>query len=155
MKRRFRFALAFTLLTSSAHADSERTWYSNSWLFHSACDGNDMVYTWKIDGLPTWHIVPWLPRPVAIRAIELTKISGGPTLWFMAGNNIIGDTMIFLGPGENHGRHDFPAGMKMPMPAAAPDAEGQKRYLDLHGACDGTLRPNDVRVFYTIYYTYE
>ena len=96
----------------------------------------------------TWKITPWRDRPIAIVGVELTKIDGGPTLWWMAGKaNPEGDAMMFLGPGENHGRHDFPAGFGMSMPDK--EHAGPRDYVDLHGSCSGG---GPVHVFYVLYF---
>lgn len=134
-------------------APAKSVYRSQSWWFSGKCDGGDQVYKWHIFGLPeqaSWHIKPWMPIPLLIRGIELTQYEGVPNGWWGAGNGIIGDMMLFLPPNERHGRHDFPAGMVMPMPAAK--AARETDYLDLHGLCFGG---SSAALWYTIYYTYD
>jgi hypothetical protein len=141
------------LLFPSCAPIPQPIWRSQSWLFRGQCDGTEQVYNWKIEGLPTqpsWHITPWLPIPIYVRGIELTMIAGDLAGWWGAGNNIVGDMMLFIGPGETHGRHDFPWPASMPMPAST-NAKPLD-YLDLHGLCRGNI---PAALWYTIYYTYE
>jgi hypothetical protein len=144
------FVVALALLFIGAPT-KQQVFRSQTWWFKGVCDSTDQVYKWKIIGLPeqsSWHIKPWLPVPIYIRGIELTLISGDISGWWGAGNNIVGDMMVFIGPGETHARHDFPPPSSMPMPAA-----GKAKpldYLDLHGLCNGG---NLAAIWYTVYYT--
>jgi hypothetical protein len=122
------------------------------------CNGTDQVELWSVTGETApakSKIAPWRQRPILIVGVELTKYDGGQTIWWMAGKGgEDGDTMIFMGPGEDHGRHDFSSGAGMLMPGKA-DAKSSD-VIDLHGACKGDwwhlFRTTPVHIFYTIYY---
>src|SRR5580765_2461505 len=118
-------------------------------------------------------IYPWEAVDIVIRGIELIVLppapgallrpgwpavppgaygATGPYMpdfsWLMAGNNAVGDTMLFMEPGRMHARHDFPAGCGMPFPSIA--NKTPLTYLDLHGSCSPGYSAS---VMYTIYYT--
>lgn len=154
--------LLFLLLSSSALAcgppagapnTGNAHYCSATWLMTGVCDGTDQVYNWSVGGQPqsgTYPsmIYPWENVWVTVRGVEITQISGGPSVWWMAGNNIVGDAMMWIGPGGKHGRHDYPAGTgSQIMPSSQ---QTSLSYLDLHGACTGG---GAVSLFYTIYYT--
>jgi hypothetical protein len=160
--------LLFALLTNHAMAQdlrADQIIYSQSWAFLGHCDGSDQVKQWKItDGpapLPTsWYIAPWLDNPITLRGVELVKTFGGRTKIWFAGNNIVGDAMVFCGPGEDHCRRDFPSGLGMPMMDRS-KSEPNKHYVDLHGSCEPVAslffftKPVAVQIIYTLYYTLD
>lgn len=144
-------SLLFLTLFGTAHA--EEVYGSQAWLMRGVCNGQDQVYSWHVEGEPPQKdafLRPWEADPIKIIGIELTKIQGGPTQFWMAGNNIVGDAMLWLGSNEDHGRHDFPPGATMPMMGKA-DATDLS-YIDLHGAC---LGGGPVAIYYTVYYLHN
>ena len=64
-----------------------------------------------------------------------------------AGNGYHPNQMAFIGAGQSHGRHFFPAGIGFTLPPS-----GKAGYIDLHVSCLPALA-SQVSAFYTIYYT--
>lgn len=122
-----------------------------TWQFVGLCNSTDYVYSWAINGTTnpgTWHILPWEPNAITIRNVELTKVSGGPNLWFMPGNAYVPDAMGHMSASRDYMFYEFPAGSGMPFPSnVSPPANA---YLDLHGGCTGG---GSVVLFYTVGYT--
>jgi hypothetical protein len=125
--------------------------HAQTYIFTGTCDGGDQVSKWRIEGDPPQNgpfIHPWIDLDITVRGVELTKLKGGPTLWWMPGNNAYGDTLMWLGPGENHGYRDFPPGTAQTFPSITNSSK--LTYIDLHGACAGG---DSVTIYMTLYYT--
>jgi hypothetical protein len=125
--------------------------HAQTYAFFGTCDSTDQVSKWTIQGGPPQSgpfIFPWLSSDITIRGVEVTKVVGGPTLWWMPGNNAFGDTLMWVGPGDDHGYRDFPPDTGQGFPSIA---NGTKlTYVDLHGACGGG---GGVTIYMTLYYT--
>src|ERR1700746_1614626 len=95
--------------TQTARSEQAQSIYHTAtWQFAGICDGTDQVYRWKISGQTQpdgWKILPWEKAEITIRSVELTKVTGGPNMWFMAGNGYIADAMVFMGKSEDHVLH--------------------------------------------------
>jgi hypothetical protein len=133
-----------------------RIMYSATWNFTAQCDNKDQVLNVKWVGTstpPSWKIPPWEKEAIMIIGVEFLKIKGGPTNFFMIGNNYVSDAMIWIPKNTDHGRSFFPSGYGMPLPAMADAQDGT--YLDLHGSCndDDKQENRPLEGFVTIYYT--
>ena len=133
-----------------------RIMYSATWSFTAQCDNKDQVFDMKWVGTsspPTWKIPPWEKEAIMVIGLEFLKTKGGPTNYFMIGNNYVSDAMIWIPKNTDHGRSFFPPGYGMPLPAMADAQEGT--YLDLHGSCndEGKEENRALQGFLTIYYT--
>jgi hypothetical protein len=131
---------------------------SASWQFDGVCTGADMWDQWKITSYPPSKdafIRPWLKRRITIIGYELVKISGGGDAksWFMIGSMIQPDAMVWLAPGQTHGKTMWPNGVGQPWPPAdEADQVGTRDILDLHGWCP---KGDNVTIMLTLYYTPE
>lgn len=112
------------------------------------CNGIDQVMSITANTTGTYKITPWENQPIMLRGVEVNAFSMGPVLWAEVGNGQVPDIILNLGPGQMQGRHDFPAGMGMPIPASS--AATPSDYFDLHIACSGG---GQVNAFVTLYYT--
>jgi hypothetical protein len=134
--------------------------FSQDFAFSGTCTGNDMVYSWSIDGKPGGEghqpkpdelgksfLYPWLPDEIVIVGAELIKLPPKPGAtgpdsmpqytFLMAGDNAHGDALLFLGADELHDRNNFPSGTGKPFPGTRDMTP--LTYIDLHGACTAGL----------------
>jgi hypothetical protein len=81
--------------------------------------------------------------------VELTKLTGPPHLWWMVGNGVVPDAMVFMTRSEDHVKQFFPSGFGMPFPGVG--AALPTDYVDLHGVCASV--GDTVEFFLTLYYT--
>jgi hypothetical protein len=131
---------------------------SNSWQFDGVCTGGDMWDQWKVTSSPPSKdafVHPWLKRHVTVIGYELVKMSGGGDArsWFMIGSTIQPDAMVWLPPGQTHGKTMWPSGVGQPWPSTdEPDPTAGPNMLDLHGWCP---KGDRVSIMLTIYYTPE
>lgn len=137
-----------------------KTLYAATWQFSGGkCDATDQVYNWKISGaFPSqdWKIRRWRDTPIAIVGLDLVKLGGTETIWWMVGNALGegADPLLWLGPQEAHGAVWFPTDTGIIVPG---DSDG---YIDLHGSCEKAQgawpwKAHDPGVGFllTIYYT--
>ena len=76
-----------------------RIMYSATWSFTAQCDNKDQVFDMKWVGTsspPTWKIPPWEKEAIMVIGLEFLKTKGGPTNYFMIGNNYVSDAMIWI-----------------------------------------------------------
>lgn len=157
-----RIAAALLLLAWPAQADlvpqaGFKVPLTESWDMDATCHGGDMVYDWTITGgspMPSWHVAPWRDKRITIVGYELLRtlidgfpIANNPHDFFMVGNNLTPDPMLWLAANELHRREIYPYGYGHPFPAkfeALPS-----NYIDLHGRCFGGGR---VRMKLTLHY---
>lgn len=73
------------------------------------------------------------------------------TSFFGIGSGIVPDMMVYMGPGENHVRQMWAAGLGQPWPSIRDkDQGGHNDIIDVHGACWGG---GPIEMVVTVYYT--
>lgn len=133
---------------------------SVTFTFSGVCDGFDLVTRWSqvistaLNGpvpAPVWQLKPWTTGDITIVGLDLMKLSGGPSLWWMVGNNHVTDIMLQMGANENRsGAHYAVSGSGWHFPGSA--TAPANAYLDLHGACSGG---GPVQMALTVFYIPE
>lgn len=127
---------------------------SATWQLEATCDGSDQWDKIKIINGPSASkdsfIRPFEKRQIIIRGLELLKINGKPTDWWMIGSGFVADAWLWIPPGGTHARRDFPSGTGVPWPGT--DTATPTDFFDLHGSCSGGGK---AIFFFTVTYSVE
>lgn len=124
--------------------------FSQTWLLQGPADSNDLVMRWNVSGgfpMADSFIRPWLDKRIGIVGYELMQMSPHAHVWWMIGNNIIGDPKLWISPTENIKRVFYPHGYCDPVPKKTEAATTD--YIDVHGAA---LGGGTVQMWLTLHY---
>ena len=133
-------APALLLASSLAHGvtldNGDKAINSQAFQLYGTCTGGDMVYKWTIAGKSAgvWNLHPWLPAAAYIVGVELLDMTPADGHgWWMVGNNMQGDPMVYMSASENRVSNWYPAGASWRVPPMSDDTP--LTYIDLHGLC--------------------
>jgi hypothetical protein len=116
--------------------------------------GNVLHPNWPAPGTPgSSFIYPFTQNDILIYGIEIVMLPGAPGApipahtWWMPGNNVDGDTMLWVPADQIRAVNFFPPGREFRFPGIG--NENNMTYVDLHGSC---AAGQWATIMYTIYY---